>query len=103
MPSMIERIAEAEAEAARIKKQALTDGRAAIAQAAAEGARTADTAREQARRDIAQAEADAEKEGEALAKTIFAQKAAQADEACAQAAKNLDRAVEHILERAIGK
>lgn len=100
MPSMIERVAAAEAEAAKIKKDAAAKGRENIAAANAEAAQRTSRAREEARERLAKAEAEAEKEGEELKKSIIAEKSGEADVAVGSARARLDKAVEHIIERA---
>jgi hypothetical protein len=99
---MIERIASAEAEAAKIKKDAAAKGREDIAAAAARAAGEIEGAKENARVAADRARVGAEEEGARLSEGIMAERKAAADAACAKARLNLDRAAGLIVGRIVG-
>lgn len=99
---MIERIAQAESEAAQLKKDAAAKARELVNQAAAKAGEDVARARENARAAIDDARAEAEREGEALSCGIIEKSAAEADKACDAARANMDKAVALILERVAG-
>lgn len=99
MPSIIDRITNAEAEAAALKRDAAVKARQAIAEASSEAQRLVAGARDQGREELIEAQARAEEEGQKIAADIRAAKAREADAVCAAAGKNMDAAVGYILER----
>lgn len=101
MPSIIEQITAAEAQAAALKKDEAAAGREAAAKAQQEAKALLEAARERGRARIAELSAKAEVEGAKLAEDIRAKNASETDEACAAASKKLPEAVGYILERVV--
>lgn len=97
MPSIIDRITKAEADAEAIKREAAAKAREAIAEAGNEAQQLLAAVREQGRGELLAAQARAETEGKELAEGIRREKAAEADKVCAGARSHMQEAVSHIL------
>lgn len=100
MPSMIERIAEAEEKGSAIKKQAAADARERAAKVQAMCRQSIDAAKETAREKLVNAETEAEAEGESVYNKILAQNGEEAEKKRAAAAFKLNSAADYIVERA---
>ncbi len=99
MPSMIERITEAETQADELKKQAAAEGRELLSAAQDARADTNRQARDKARAELDKALAEAETAGAALAAEITDKNAKEADAACDKARASIPDAAAYILER----
>lgn len=99
MPSIVERVSEAEAQALTRKKEATRQAREieAAARQAAQG--RLEAAREEGRRLIAESSAEAEAAGKQLAIDIWEKRAAESAARCEQARQALPQAAAYILER----
>ena len=102
LPTMIERIASAEAEAAKIKKDAVAKGREEIADSLAKAAAQIDAAKAEARVLVETERAKAEEEGAQLTEGILAARKAEADALCDKARAKLPQAAELIVGRVVG-
>lgn len=103
MPTVIERISAAEADAEALRKNASEAARSAEAAAEDEAAASLKIAREEAKAGLALAAAMAEKEAGAEAARILERRRAEAAELLAKAEKNLPAAEELILDHIINK
>ena len=101
MPSIIEQVTQAEAQAASIKKEAQLQARELVAKAVQEASRIVEEAREQGRKTVHSAAEAAEMKGQELAEQVRREKAEEVDTQCMAAARKLPQAVEYILERII--
>ncbi len=99
MPSIIERVADAEAQALSMKKDAERQAREMGAEAQKAAAAQVAAAQEAGRSLVAQAIAAAEEEGAHIAQEICGEQAAKAQAASQKARDSLPKAVTYILER----
>ena len=98
MQSIVELVAQAESQAAQVRREAQQQARDRIAQATAQGQDTVRKAQEQAREIQADAARKAEHIGAILMDQIREEKEAQAQSLCDAARTKLNEAVNHILE-----
>ena len=101
VPSIIEQITQAEAEAASIKKDAQAKAREAVAQANVQAREAVEKAKELGRDKVRTASQAAEAEGRDTAKKIRNENAKRADTQCEAASEKLPKAVDYILERIV--
>lgn len=99
MPSIIEKVSEAEAQALSIRKEAARQAREMDAAAHQAALTSLEAARENGRALIATATAEAEEEGKRLAQDILQELAAQSAQRAEEARQALPRAAAYILER----
>ncbi len=99
MPSIIDRITQAEAEAAAYKRDAAAKARETIIEAGNEAQQELAAARDQGREELLAAQMRAEKEGEEIAQGICQSKAQEADRVCDEARAHMDEAVSYILKK----
>ena len=102
MPTIIERIAAAEADAETMKRNAAEAARTAVAQAEDDAAVSLRTAREEAKAGLALAAAMAEKEAMGEAARLMNASRMKADVIISGASKKLDPAVALIMEEIEG-
>ena len=98
MPTIIERIAAAEADADVLKRNAQETARTAVAQAEDEAAASLKIAREEAKAGLALAAAMAEKEAVTEAARLVSANRLSADVVIARGEKHIPAAVEEILK-----
>ncbi|MBO4849108.1 MAG: hypothetical protein J5586_08155 [Clostridia bacterium] len=98
MPTIIERIAAAEADAEALKHNAQETARMMTAAAEDDAAASLRIAREEAKAGLALAASMAEKEAEAEEKALFAKAGAEAEKLVGEARQNLPQAAGLILE-----
>lgn len=101
MHSMLDQVREAEEQAAAIRQDAVQAGRERIAQIQQQLKEQRLQEAQTERAGIKAAMDAAEKEGEALAKDIVAERQKQTDLACAQAEQKLPEAVSYLLRRVV--
>lgn len=101
VPSIIEQVTQAEAEAAFLKKDAQAKARETIAQANAQAREAVEKAKEQGRDKIRAASQTAEADGRDAAEKIRKENAKMADTQCESATGKLSKAVDYILERIV--
>lgn len=101
MPTVIERIAAAEADAEVLRRNAAEAAREAIADAEEEAAASLHIAREEAKAELALAQKLAEGEAKSKASLLRATREAEADSVIAEANKHMGKAVDRIIERII--
>ncbi|MEA5059716.1 MAG: hypothetical protein EOM66_10200 [Clostridia bacterium] len=99
MPSIIEKVSEAEAQAVSLRKEAGRQVREMDAAARQAALSRLEAAQEAGRALVAQAAAKAEEEGKHIAQEICEKEAAQSDARCQAARQALPQAVAYILER----
>ncbi len=99
MPTIIERIAAAEADADAIRRNAAEAARNVKAQAEEDAAISLRVAREEAKTELALCDRMAENEGRRTAEALIATRTEEADAVVSAAAKKLDSAVEIIIKR----
>lgn len=98
MPTIIERIAAAEADADAMKRNAQEAARAAVAQAEDDAAASLKNSREEAKAGLALAAAMAEKEAVSRAARLVSQNRLNADVVIARGEKHIPAAVEEIMK-----
>lgn len=98
MPTVIERIAAAEADADVMKRNAQEAARTAVAQAEDEAAASLKIAREEAKAGLALSAAMAEKEAVSEAARFVTQSRLSADVMIARGEKHIPAAVEEIMQ-----
>lgn len=99
MPSIIEKVSEAEAQATSLKKDAARQAREMDAAARQAALSRLEAAQDVGRDLVAASAAKAEEEGKHIAREICEEQAAQSDASCQKARKALPHAVTYILER----
>ncbi|MCR5611787.1 MAG: hypothetical protein K6F68_08190 [Clostridiales bacterium] len=98
MPTVIERIAAAEADADTLKKNAREAAAGTVAAAEDDAAQSLKIAREEAKAGLALAAAMAEKEASSERARIFNASRMRADIVLGEAEKKLDKAVDLIMD-----
>lgn len=98
MPTVIERIAAAEADAEAIRRNARENARELVAAAEDQAAVRLKNAREEAKAGLALAASMAEKEAEAESARLMEKAGAEADKLIAEAEKKLPDAANAIIE-----
>ena len=103
MPTIIERIAAAEADAEALKRNAQEAARNAEAAAEDVAAAALKIAREEAKAGLALAAAMAERDAEAEAERLLSESGSKAEALCAEARKRLPEAADIIVDHIINK
>ncbi len=101
MPSIIDRIKEAETQASVIRKEAAKKAKDVVAAANAQAAQTLSSARDESRRANREAAERAELAGADAANGILASRRREADAVCNAAREKLPDAAAYILEEVI--
>lgn len=99
MPSIIERVSQAEAQAVSRKKEAARQAREMDAAAQQAALNRLEEAKEAGRQLLAASAAQAEAKGKEIAQQIWEEQAALSAQRCHKARQALPQAVAYILER----